>query len=81
MQLVRNVREKSVFRATWAKRQRHNSVEPPEGRVGKTSDGQKHNIEETQDALRESIEQAKHLADKAQLLLQKHNKTIDRQPD
>lgn len=49
--------------------------------MGKTSDKQIKDIEDTQEALRESIEQAKHLVDKAQLLLQKHKKTIGCQPD
>ena len=34
-------------------------------------------IEETQEALRDSIEQAKELADKAQELLQKHKDAIE----
>lgn len=42
--------------------------------VGKTSDKEIDEIEQTQEALRESIEQAKQLADKAQMLLQKHKK-------
>lgn len=49
--------------------------------MGKTSDRHIKEIEDTQEALRESITQAKQLVDKAQLLLQKHKKTIDRQPD
>jgi len=44
--------------------------------VGKTEDRQVKEIEQTQEALRESIEEAKKLADKAQRLLQKHKKTI-----
>jgi hypothetical protein len=56
---------------------------PTTGRavVGKTPDKQIKEIEETQEALRESIEQAKELADKAQQLLQKHKRTVERQPD
>jgi phage-related tail protein len=37
-------------------------------------------IEQTQEALRESIEQAKELADKAQELLQKHKDSTARPP-
>lgn len=51
------------------------------GPVGKTPDKQIKEIEETQQALRESIEEAKSLAEKAQRLLQKHKKTIERQAD
>ncbi len=47
--------------------------------MGKTADQQIEEIEETQEALRESIKEAKVLADKAQELLQKHKKTIERQ--
>lgn len=46
--------------------------------MGKTPDKQIKEIEETQEALRDSIEQAKNLADKAQELLQKHKKTVQR---
>jgi hypothetical protein len=49
--------------------------------VGKTPDKQIKEIEETQEALRESIKEAKSLADKAQELLQKHKKAIEREPD
>ena len=49
--------------------------------MGKTPDKQIKEIEETQEALRESIAEAKHLADKAQELLQKHKEAIERQPD
>jgi hypothetical protein len=49
--------------------------------VGKTLDKQIEEIEETQEALRESIKEAESLADKAQELLQKHKKTIERKPD
>lgn len=48
--------------------------------MGKTPDKQIEAIEETQEALRESIRKAKSLADKAHELLQKHKKTIE-QPD
>ena len=37
-------------------------------------------IEQTQEALRESIEQAKELADKTQELLQNHKRTIEDTP-
>ncbi len=49
--------------------------------MGKTPDKQIEEIEETQQALRESIKEAENLADKAQELLQKHKKTIERQSD
>lgn len=49
--------------------------------MGKAPDKQIKEIEETQEALRESIAEAKHLVDKAQQLLQKHKKTIERQSD
>lgn len=49
--------------------------------MGKTPDKQIEEIEETQEALRESIKEAKTLADKAHELLQKHKKAIDRQSD
>lgn len=49
--------------------------------MGKTSDKQIEEIEKTQEALRDSIDQAKELADKAQTLLQKHKENIERQPD
>ena len=48
--------------------------------VGKTPDKQSkqiEQIEQTQEALRESIAEATHLADKAQQLLQKHKKSIE----
>jgi hypothetical protein len=51
------------------------------GAVAKTPDKQIKEIEDTQEALRESIEQAKELADKAQKLLQKHKRTVQRQTD
>jgi prefoldin subunit 5 len=58
------------------------AVEAPGGTaVGRTPDKQIKEIEETQEALRESIAEAKHLADKAQQLLQKHKKAIERQSD
>jgi hypothetical protein len=47
--------------------------------VSKTTEKQIKEIEDTQEALRESIEQAKDLADKAQELLQKHKKTVEGQ--
>ena len=49
--------------------------------MGKTPDKQIEEIEETQEALRDSIKEAKDLADKAHELLQKHKKTIKRQSD
>ena len=49
--------------------------------MGKTPDKQIEEIEETQEALRDSIKEAKNLADKAQELLQKHKKMIKRQSD
>jgi hypothetical protein len=49
--------------------------------VGKTPDKQIEEIEETQEALRESIEEAKALADKAQELLQKHKKSLEPPPE
>lgn len=49
--------------------------------VGKTPDKQIEEIEQTQEALRDSIKEAKNLADKAQELLQKHKKMIERQSD
>jgi len=49
--------------------------------VGNARDKQLKEIEETQDALRESIAEAQHLAQKAQQLLQKHKKTIERESD
>ena len=58
------------------------AVEPAGGTaVGKTPDKQIKEIEETQQALRESIKEAEHLADKAQELLRKHKKTIERQSE
>jgi len=62
------------------------TVRPPfaqmTGRVGMAEKARKQirEIEETQEALRESIEQAKQLADKAQELLQKHKDTVDKSP-
>lgn len=47
--------------------------------VAKKPDKQIEEIEETQEALRESIDEAKQLAEKAQELLQKHKETIKRQ--
>lgn len=47
----------------------------------KSSDKEIEQIEQTQEALRESIEQAKELSDKAQRLLQKHKKTVEDQSD
>lgn len=49
--------------------------------MGKSPDKQIEEIEETQEALRESIKEAKNLADKTHELLQKHKKTIQRQSD
>ena len=49
--------------------------------MGKTPDKQIAEIEKTQEALRESIDQAKELAAKAQALLQKHKKTVERSPE
>ena len=49
--------------------------------VAKTPDKQIKEIEETQEALRDSIEQAKKLADKAQELLHKHKKTVQQSDD
>jgi prefoldin subunit 5 len=49
--------------------------------VTKSSDKEIEQIEQTQEALRESIEQAKELSDKAQRLLQKHKKTVEHQSD
>lgn len=49
--------------------------------MGKTPEKQIEEIEETQEALRESIKDAKTLADKAQELLQRHKKMIERQSD
>ena len=49
--------------------------------MGKTPDKQIKEIEETQEALRDSIEQAKTLADKARELLQKHKKSVQRSRD
>ena len=49
--------------------------------MGDTPDKQIKEIEETQEALRESIAEAKDLADKAHRLLQKHKQTIERQKD
>lgn len=49
--------------------------------MAKSPDKEIEKIEKTQEALRESIEQAKHLAEKAQDLLQKHKKTIEDRSD
>lgn len=49
--------------------------------MGKTPDKQIKEIEKTQEALRESIEEAKNLADKAQELLKKHKQSIEPPPD
>ena len=49
--------------------------------MGDTPDKQIKEIEETQEALRESIAEAKDLSDKANRLLQKHKQTIERQKD
>jgi hypothetical protein len=49
--------------------------------VGNKADKQIKEIEDTQEALRESIAEAKDLADKAQRLLQNHKKTIERESD
>lgn len=54
---------------------------PPEGRQWAATDKQIKEIEDTQEALRESIAEAKRLADKAQQLLQNHKKMIERQSD
>jgi len=47
--------------------------------MSKARDKQIEEIEETQEALRESITEAKHLAEKASQLLQNHKKTIERE--
>ena len=66
---------------TQPERQRPTAVKRPEGTaVGKSPDKQIKQIEQierTQEALRESIAEATHLADKAQQLLQKHKKSIE----
>lgn len=49
--------------------------------VSKTSNKQIKEVEKTQESLRESIDQAKELAEKAHELLQKHKKTVERQSD
>jgi hypothetical protein len=49
--------------------------------VANRPDKQIEEIEKTQEALRESIKEAKSLADKAHELLQKHKKTIQRKPE
>ena len=49
--------------------------------MAKEPDKQIEEIEQTQKALRESIKEAKNLADKAQELLKKHKKTIKRSSD
>lgn len=49
--------------------------------VGKQTEKEMKEIEDTQEALRESIAEATLLADKAQQLLQKHKKTVERKPD
>ena len=49
--------------------------------MAKSPDKEIQEIEETQEALRESIEQAKNLAEKAQKLLHAHKKTVADQSD
>jgi outer membrane murein-binding lipoprotein Lpp len=49
--------------------------------VAKSPKSQIEQIEETQEALRESIEQAKELADQAHEMLKKHKKTLEDQAD
>jgi DNA-binding transcriptional regulator YhcF (GntR family) len=49
--------------------------------VAKSPKTQIEQIEETQEALRESIEQAKALADQAQEMLKKHKKTLEDRSD
>lgn len=49
--------------------------------MGKTSNKEIEQIEQTQRALRESIEEAKQLPDKAQELVQQHKQHIKRQSD
>ena len=49
--------------------------------MAKRPDKQIEEIEETQEALRESIKEAKTLADKAQELLQKHKKSIQQKTE
>ena len=58
-------------------REHSNAVGPAEASVGGKPDEEIREIEQTQEALRESIEQAKELADRAQSLLQKHKKTVE----
>ena len=48
--------------------------------MAETARKQIEEIEQTQEALRESIEQAKELADKTQELLQNHKRTIEDTP-
>ena len=69
-------------RRLFRERRAATAVVAPQGtRVGKTPDKQIKEIEQTQEALRESIEEAKQLADKAQELLQKHKETIRKSKD
>ena len=49
--------------------------------MAKSPDREIKEIEKTQEALRESIEQAKDLAETAQKLLQNHKKTVEDQSD
>ena len=49
--------------------------------MAKTPESQIKEIEETQEALRDSIAEAKQLAEKAQQLLQNHKKAIKRQAE
>jgi hypothetical protein len=44
--------------------------------MAKTPSKEIHEIEKTQEALRDSIDEAKRLAEKAEALLQKHKKTL-----
>jgi ABC-type transporter Mla subunit MlaD len=53
-------------------------VNAPKGdAVNKKTDDEIARIEETQEALRDSIEESKRLADKTQELLQQHKKALD----
>lgn len=49
--------------------------------MGKTPDKEIERIEQTQNALRESIAEAKELAEQAQNLLQKHKESIKRKSE
>jgi hypothetical protein len=55
---------------------------PPEGaKVDQTPDNRINEIEQTQNALRHSIEEARQLTDKARQLVQKHKGTVERRGD